>query len=97
MMKHSKIKSLYSAGNYVRVKSLVDGTATRGERMLFIGIFVALTAFCFVFVGVSLMVVGHLLLAVILPVGAGHVLYKNVHIAVHQYRAAQHARRQKFE
>jgi hypothetical protein len=97
MTKHSKIKSLYSAGNYVQVKSLVDGTATKGERMLFIGIFVALTAFCFVFVGLSLMVVGHLLLAVILPVGASHLLYKNVHIAVRQYNAALHARRRRDE
>jgi hypothetical protein len=89
LMKRSKIRTLYNAGGYVQVKSLVDGTATTGERMIFIGIFTALTAFCFVFVGLSLMLVGRLLFAAVLPIAAGHVLFGNVRIAVHQYKAAK--------
>jgi hypothetical protein len=35
------------------------------------------------------MLVGRLLFAAVLPIAAGHVLFGNVRIAVHQYKAAK--------
>jgi hypothetical protein len=86
MTKRSKIKTLYSAGRYVQMKRLVDGTATKGEWLVFIAVFIALTAFALMFVGVGLMMVGRLLFAAIFPLAAGSVLYRNVRIAMTQYR-----------
>jgi uncharacterized membrane protein len=89
LTKRSKIGTLYSAGKYVQVRSLVDGTATRGDWLVFVAVFVALTAFTLIFVGVALMLVGKLLFAAIFPLGAGYVLYLNVRTGLTLYREAK--------
>jgi hypothetical protein len=71
------------------MKGLVDGTATKGDWLVFVAVFIALTGFALIFVGVSLMMVSRLLIFAILPLGAVHVLYLNIRIALTQYWKAK--------
>ncbi len=89
LTKRSKISTLYRAGEYVQMRSLVDGTATRGDWLVFVAVFIALAAFTLLFVGIALMLVGKLLFAAILPLGAGQVLFLNVRHALTRYGEAK--------
>ena len=53
-MGRTKQKLLVSRREGIRMKSLVDGTATTAERLVALGIAAAFTSFFLVFVGVSL-------------------------------------------
>jgi hypothetical protein len=53
----SKRKILVSREKFVSPKSLVDGTATTGERTAVLGIVGAMTSLLFVFVGAALIIV----------------------------------------
>ena len=51
----SKIKMLGSRSSFVTAQSLVDGSATRGERLMVLGIVAMFVAFGLIFVGWGLM------------------------------------------
>lgn len=57
----SKRKILYKRNDFISMKSLVSGTATRGERMMVLGFFVLVTSFVSIFVGSGLMFMKDLL------------------------------------
>jgi len=88
-MKGAKVKTLYRSGASVQMESLVDGTATRAERLMISAVFGALASFFLVFVGVSLMIIGKFLIAVALPIPALLMLSYNARMALAEYRAAK--------
>ena len=85
----SKLRMLHRKSGYVTVESVVDGSATFGERMMLLGILSALLAFALIWVGMGLMLAQRLLVCVLLPIPAGAVAYSNLRIAWRQYRSAK--------
>ena len=69
--------------------SLVDGSATRGERMMVMGIVTLFAAFFLVFVGVGLMLVKVFVVAALIPVIPGLWVSARARDAWRGYRAAK--------
>ena len=85
----SKRKMLGSKSEFVPMESLVDGTATLGERMMVAGFFTAAIAFFSIFVGLGLMMMKDLLIFVLFPVIPGIWLYRIVRETSQGYREAK--------
>ncbi|PYM92428.1 MAG: hypothetical protein DME04_15410 [Candidatus Rokuibacteriota bacterium] len=85
----SKVKMLRARHAYISMESLVRGTATRGERMMVLGIVTALVAFFLVFVGTGLVLAKELLVAALLPTVPGLWLYGNLREMWRGYHAVK--------
>ncbi len=85
----SKVKMLRARHAGISMESLVQGTATRGERMMALGIITAFVAFFLVFVGTGLMLAKGFLVAILLPTVPGLWLYYNLQEMWRDYHAAK--------
>jgi len=85
----SKRKMLGGKSESVTMESLVDGTATFGERMMVAGFFTAGIAFFSIFVGGGLIMMQDLLIFVLFPVIPGIWLYRIVRETSHSCREAK--------
>ena len=73
----SKLKILYSKSGFVTMDSLLDGTATRGERWMALGIVTLYASFFLVFVGAGLIMMKQLAIFVLFPIIPGLFVYKS--------------------
>jgi hypothetical protein len=87
-MGRSKLKILGSKNSYV-TESLLDGTATNGQRMMVRGIIALYVSFFLVFVGVGLMLMKSLMVLVLVPIIPGFFVYNVAREAWHDYRKAK--------
>jgi hypothetical protein len=71
----SKLKILGSKSGFVTDDSLVDGTATLGQRLMVLGIIGALISFIFIFVAAGLMLMKETPAALLFPAISGLWLY----------------------
>ena len=71
----SKLKVLYSKSDDVSMESLLDGTATPGERMVAVGIGTLFAFFFLVFVGAGLLLARRFLLGLLFPILPGFFVY----------------------
>ena len=71
----SKLKILYSRSDSVSMESLLDGTATSGERLVALGIAVLFASFFLVFVGVGLILSRRLILGLLFPILPGFFVF----------------------
>jgi 1,4-dihydroxy-2-naphthoate octaprenyltransferase len=85
----SKRKILGSKSGFVTMESLVEGTATRGERMMALGISTAMVSFFLIFVGAGLMLMKDALIFILFPIGPGIILYNFAADAGGDYRKAK--------
>jgi hypothetical protein len=85
----SKRKVLGSKSEFVSMESLVDGTATLGERMMVAGFFAAAIAFFSIFVGAGLMMMQNLWIFGLFPVIPGIWLYRILRETSQDYREAK--------
>jgi hypothetical protein len=85
----SKRKILGSKSGYVTMESLVDGTATFGERMMVFGILTAMVSFFLIFVGAGLMMMKDLVIFVLFPVIPGLWLYNIMRHVLEDYQQAK--------
>jgi len=85
----SKRKILGSKTGYITMESLIDGTATFGERMMVCGILAAMVSFFLIFVGVGLMAMKQLLIFILFPIIPGIWLYRIVREDWQQYQNAK--------
>lgn len=85
----SKRKMLGSKSEFITMDSLVDGTATFGERMMVVGIFTAFVSFFSIFVGAGLMLMKNLLILVLFPVIPGIWLYRFMRETLQHYQEAK--------
>jgi hypothetical protein len=74
----SKLKILASKGGYIAMESLVDGTATFGERMMVLGIITVFISFFLIWVGLGLILMKNLLILALVPVLPGLWVYYNL-------------------
>jgi hypothetical protein len=89
MMGRSKRKILFTKSEVVSMESLLDGSATFGERMMVLGIITAFISFFSVFLGVGLMLMKNLVISVLFPIGPGILVYNFARDAWHDYREAK--------
>jgi len=75
-----------AVGAFVSFESLIDGSATRGERMMAMGIVAALVAFFLIFVGAGLALAQYVLLAALFPVGPALWLFRILRDMRQDYR-----------
>ena len=85
----SKRKMLGSKSDFITMESLVDGTATFGERIMVVGIFTAFVSFFSIFVGAGLMLMEDLLIFVLFPVIPGIWLYRFIRETSQDYQEAK--------
>jgi hypothetical protein len=85
----SKRKILGSKNQFTTMESLIDGTATFGERMMVVGILTAFVAFFSIFVGAGLMLMKNLLILALFPVIPGIWLSRIAREISQDYRAAK--------
>jgi len=79
LMGRSKVKILGSKSGFVTMKSLVDGTATFGERLLVFGIITAFLSFSLIWLGMGLMMMNKIwIIAVFIPILPGLFVYYNL-------------------
>lgn len=89
LMGRSKVKMLGSRSGFVTMESLVDGTATFGERMMVLGIITLFISFFFIFVGGGLMLMKGLPILVLIPILPGLFVYFNLRAAWRDYQEAK--------
>jgi hypothetical protein len=89
LMGWSKIKMLGSRSGFVTMESLVDGTATFGERMIVLGIITLFVSFFFVFVGWGLMLMNGIPILILIPILPGLFVYFNLRATWRDYREAK--------
>jgi len=85
----SKRKVLTSKSKFVSVESLVDGSATFGDRMMVLGICIALLSFFSIFLGAGLMLMHNFVVLALFPVVPGVLLFKGGRSAWADYREAK--------
>jgi hypothetical protein len=88
-MGRSKLKILGSRSGFITMESLVQGTATSGERMMVLGIITLFVSFFLVWLGAGLMLMKKLWILVLLPVLPGLFGYYNLRDAWDDYRKAR--------
>src|SRR5439155_22066463 len=71
----SKLRILYSKSGGMTMESLLDGTATPGERGMALGIATLFACFFLVFVGVGLLLARHLIIGLLIPILPGFFVY----------------------
>lgn len=87
---YSRFKQFGRRNSFVTTESLVDGTATLGERLFVLGIIVFLISFFLIFVAISLVTLPGLgLVALVWPSIPGIVVYMQLRDGWHEYRAAK--------
>jgi hypothetical protein len=89
LMGRSKRKILGSRSGFASMESLVSGTATFGERMLVLGICIALASFFLIFLGAGLMLMPKLVILALLPTVPGFLLCEGARSAWKDYREAK--------
>ena len=82
----SKRKILASKSQFVSVESLVNGTATPGERAMVAGIFILYVSFFSIFLGGGLMLMKGFVLAIFAPVIPGILVANFVYDSWTDYR-----------
>jgi hypothetical protein len=82
-------KMLGGKNEFITMESLIDGTATVGERMMAGGIVTAMVSFFLIFVGVGLMSMKKLLICILIPIIPGIWLYRIVSDVWQDYRKAK--------
>ncbi len=85
----SKQKILGSKSGVISMESLASGTATLGERMMVLGICIALASFVLIFLGAGLMLMQKLLILVLIPIFPAFGFCKGAHSAWTEYREAK--------
>jgi len=85
----SKRKTIASKTLVVAMRSLVDGTASAGERGLAGGIVTLFVAFFLIWVGAGLILTKQLLVLALLPILPGLFVYYNLRAAWSDYRKAK--------
>jgi hypothetical protein len=85
----SKVKMLGRRSGYVSTGSLVDGTATFGERMMVLGIVALFISFFLIFVGFSLLLAYVPLLALVFPIIPGVWVFVRLREMWRDYRRAK--------
>ena len=85
----SKRKMIASKTLAVAMRSLVDGTASAGERGIAAGIVTLFVAFFLTWVGAGLILMKHLLVLALLPILPGLFVYYNLRAALRDYRKAK--------
>jgi hypothetical protein len=88
-MGRSKRKYLGKKSDYVSVESLIDGSATFGERMMVVGICTLFASFFLIFCGVGLILMRHIAILGLFPVVPGIVVYKFANSVWVDYREAK--------
>jgi hypothetical protein len=89
LMGRSKQKVLGSRSQFISMESLASGSATFGERLMMLGICIALASFFSIFLGVGLLLTQKLVILVLIPIVPGFVLCKAAHSAWTEYRQAK--------
>ncbi|MBI3603732.1 MAG: hypothetical protein HY205_04710 [Nitrospirae bacterium] len=85
----SKRKMLGGKSEFITMESLIDGTATVGERMMAGGIVTAMISFFLIFVGVGLIAMKELLIFILFPIIPGIWLYRIVSNVGRDYQEAK--------
>jgi hypothetical protein len=86
----SVVKVLYRRKATISMKSLIDGTATRGERWAAAGVIVLYGAFALVFVGIGMIFMETLLIGALVPIAVmGAWLYARLSKPWGHYRKAK--------
>jgi hypothetical protein len=89
MMGRSKRKILGSKSEFVSMESLLDGSATLGERIMVLGIITVFISFFSIFLGVGLMLMKNLVLSVLFPVVPGILVYSFARDVWRDYKKAK--------
>jgi hypothetical protein len=85
----SKQKLLGSRSEFLSMESLANGSATFGERIMVLGICVALASFFSIFLGVGLLLMQKLIIMILIPIAPGYTFCKAAHSAWTEYREAK--------
>ena len=87
---YSRFKQLGRRSSFITTESLVEGTATRGERLVVLGIIVFLVSFFLIFVAIALVTLDEFsILALAWPSIPGLVVYVQLRDGWREYRAAK--------
>jgi hypothetical protein len=85
----SKLKILGSKSEFITMESLLDGSATFGERMIVLGIITLFISFFSIFLGIGLMLMKDLVISVLFPVIPGIYVYRFARDAWQDYQKAK--------
>jgi hypothetical protein len=85
----SKRKMLGGKSSFVTMRSLVDGSATFGERMMVLGIVTLFVSFFLVWVGAGLMLMKSVLILALIPVLPGLWVYYDLRDDWRHYQEAK--------
>lgn len=85
----SKRKVLGSAGHFVTMESLADGSASLGDRLLVLDIVAVFVAFFLIWLGLGLILMQKLLVLALVPVLPGLWVYFNLREDWRLYREAK--------
>lgn len=88
-MGRSKRKILGSKSEFVSMESLLDGSATLGERIMVLGVITVFISFFSIFLGVGLMLMKNLVLSVLFPVVPGILVCSFARDAWRDYQKAK--------
>jgi len=85
----SRLRVLYGKRGRITAESLVDGTATFGERVMVLGMATAFVSFLFVWVGSGLILMKGLAICVLIPILPGVFVYNALRTGWKDFRKAK--------